>query len=135
MKIQTPEPEELWSGDDTSMPQRLVSVAGHPKNCLYIDSGASVRILFNQELLEGLIKLDKFNKIQADEKPIHLSHIVSLHKALRHLPLPVRAYHYDKNTIWNLLLFAKLADEYYIICNTRVDNAIYVQRKDNRKYL
>ena len=37
--------------------------------------------------------------------------------------------------IANLLLFAKLADKYYIICNTRVDNAIYVQSKDDGKYL
>ena len=35
----------------------------------------------------------------------------------------------------NLLLFAKLADEYYIICNTRVDAAIYVHSKDDGKYL
>ena len=35
----------------------------------------------------------------------------------------------------NLLLFAKLVDEYYIICNTRVHDAIYVQSKDDGKYL
>ena len=34
-----------------------------------------------------------------------------------------------------MLSFAKLTDEYYIICNTRVDDAIYVQSKDNGKYL
>ena len=33
------------------------------------------------------------------------------------------------------MLFAKLADEYYIICNTRTDDAIYVQSKDDSKYL
>lgn len=33
-------------------PQRLGSVAGHPKNRLYIDSGALVHIIFNCELLE-----------------------------------------------------------------------------------
>ena len=31
--------------------------------------------------------------------------------------------------------FAKITDEYYIICNTRVDDAIYVQSKDDGKYL
>ena len=54
---------------------------------------------------------------------------------MRHLPLPVSAYHYDENTIADFLSFAKLADEYYIICNTRVNDKIYVQSKDNRKYL
>ena len=44
--IQTSKLEGLRSGEDTSTPQCLVSVAGHPKNCLYIDSGASITILF-----------------------------------------------------------------------------------------
>ena len=83
----------------------------------------------------GLIKLDRAIKIQAEGKPIYLSQIRSLHKALRYLPLPVSDYHYSENAIANLLLFAKIDDDYYIICNTKVDNAIYVQSKDNEKYL
>ena len=51
LKKQTPEPEVSRSGDDTSTPQRLVSVAGHLQNRLYIDSGASLHIIFNIELL------------------------------------------------------------------------------------
>ena len=74
----------------------------------------------------GLINLDRVIKIQADRKPIHLSQIGSLYKAMRHLPLPVREYHYSENAIMNLLSFAKLAD---------VNDAIYVQSKDNGKYL
>ena len=49
--------------------------------------------------------------------------------------LPVSDYHYGKITIANLLLFVKLVDKYYIICNTRVNDAIYVQGKDDEKYL
>ena len=63
VKIQVPEPEESRSGDDASTPQRLASVAGHPKNRLYIDSGASIHILFNKELLGGIVDLDKSIKI------------------------------------------------------------------------
>ena len=44
-------------------------------------------------------------------------------------------YHYNDNEIANLLLFAKFADEYYVIYNTRVNDTIYVQSKDDRKYL
>ena len=135
MKIQKPEPEDTRSGNDTLTPQCRVSMAWHPKNRLYIGSGVCVHILFNQKLLGGLIKLIRVIKIQAGEKLIHISQIGSLHKALRHLPLPASAYHYDENTIANLLSFEKLVDEYYIICNTRVNDAIYVQSKDNRKYL
>ena len=53
---------------------------------------------------------------------------------MQRLPLPVSAYHYSENNIANLLSFAKLADEYYIICNTRVDDTIYVQSKNNWIY-
>ena len=79
--------------------------------------------------------LDKSIKIQASGKPIHLSQIGSLHQLLQHLPLPVSTYHYSENAIANLLSFAKRADDYYIICNTRVDDAIYVQIKNDGKYL
>ena len=67
-----PDLEELRSGEEASTPQRLASVAGHPKNCLYIDSGASIHILFNRELLGGLMKLDRTLKIQGGDKRIHL---------------------------------------------------------------
>ena len=116
-------------------PQQNVSVAGHPKNHLYIDIGVFVHNLFNQELLGSIIQLDWIIKIQAGGKPIHLSQIGPFHKALWHLPLLVNDYHYDENTITNLLPLAKLVDEYYIFCNTTIDNVIYVQSKDNGKYI
>ena len=113
----------------------MTSVAGHPRNRLYIDSGASLHILFNKELMGELHNIDKPLKIQPGGKPFHIKQIGSLHQALRHQPLPVTAYHYNETAIANLLLFAKLADEYYIICNTRIDDGIYVQSKDDGNYL
>ena len=107
--------QESRSADEDSTPQHMTSVARHPKNRLYIDSGASLHILFNEELMEGLQSLDRPLKIQAGGKPIHLSQIGSLHQALRHLPLPVSTYHYSETTISKLLSFAKLVDAYYII--------------------
>ena len=47
VKMQTPELEEVRSGEDTLTPQCLVSVARHLKNLLYINSGASMHNLFN----------------------------------------------------------------------------------------
>ena len=81
------------------------------------------------------MKLDRALKIQAGCKPILLSQIRSLHQALQHLSLLVSTYHYSENAITNLLSFAKLADEYYTICNTRADDAICVQSKDEGKHL
>ena len=46
--------EESRSGDKDSTPQRMASVAGHPKNRLYMDSSASLHILFNKELMGGI---------------------------------------------------------------------------------
>ena len=113
----------------------MTSVAGHPRNRLYIDSGASLHILFNKELMGELHNIDKPLKIQPGGKPFHIKQIGSLHQALRHLPLPVTVYYCSEAAIANLLSFAKLIDEYYIICNTRTDDAIYVQSKDDSKYL
>ena len=110
-------------------------MAGHPKNRLYVNIIASIHILFNKELLGGIVNLDKSVKIHTGGKPIHLSQIGSLHQALQHLPLLVSTHHYSENVIANLLLFAKLSDDYYIIYNTRIDNTIYVQSKDDGKYL
>ena len=73
-----------------------------------------------------LHNIDKPLKIQAGDKPFHISQIGSLHQALQHLPLPVTSYYYSETAIANLLSFAKLADEYYIICNSRIDDTIYV---------
>ena len=126
INIPIPEIEESRIGKESSTPQRMTSVAAHSKSRVYIDSGASILILFNKELMGGLVNLNRPLKIQTGGKLIHLSQIKSLHQILPHLLLPVSTYHYSKNTITNLLSFVKLADEYYITCNTRVDDEIYV---------
>lgn len=111
------------------------SIAGHPKNRLYLDSGASVHITFNQDLLNEHRPLKKALNISAAGKPLQLKEVSTLHKALQHLPLPKDDIYYEPQVIANLLSFARLADEYHIICNTQVDDAIYVQSKEDRKYL
>ena len=111
------------------------SCAGHPYNRLYIDSGASVHILFNDLILGKRSTLNNTVKIAAAGDPINLNEVASLHKAFAHLPLPTKDLYYEPGAIANLLSFARLADEYYIICNTRVDDAIYVQSKEDGKYL
>ena len=63
-----PELEESRSVKEASTPQRMASVTGHPKNRLYIDSGESLHVLFNKELMGGLVNLDRPLKIQAGGK-------------------------------------------------------------------
>lgn len=86
-------------------------------------------------LNEDIKDLDRLMDIAAGGKNIRLSQIGSLHTALRHLPLPRDNYHYDDIAIANLLSFARLADDYYILCNTRIDDVIYVQSKEDGKFL
>ena len=83
----------------------------------------------------GLQELDRPLKIQAGGKLIHISQNEFLHQALQHLSFPISTYYHSETAIANLLLFAKLTDEYYIIYNTKVDYAVYVQSKDEGKYL
>ena len=64
--------QKLRSVDDGSTPQRMTSVAGHPKNRLYINSSASLHILFNKELLGELHNIDKPLKIQTGGKAFHI---------------------------------------------------------------
>ena len=111
------------------------SSAGHPSHRLYLDSGASVHILFCKEIMGKLHKLKTPLEISGADSTIHLKQYGSLHKAFQHLPLPTKELYYEPDAIANLLSFAKLADEYYIVCNTRVDDAIYVQNKTDGKYL
>ena len=106
--------------------QRLFIVNGDPKNCLYINSGTSTSNLSNKELLIGLIKLDRTLKIQSGDEPIHILTIRSLH----HLILPISTCHYSENTISNVLLDARLSNEYHIIYNIQDDNAIYMWNKE-----
>ena len=116
-------------------PQRLKSVAGHPKNRLYIDSGASVHIIFNREFIDDLRTLTQPLEISAGGKSIQMKHVGKLCKGLQHLPLPIDEYYYDEFAIANLLSFSKIADEFHIICNTGVDDAIYIKNKNNNEYL
>ena len=115
--------------------QRIRSVAGYLKNRLYLDSRASVHIIFNQELMQDIKDIDQSLVISAEGKAIKMSQIALLHNALKHLPLPNDKYYYNQYAIANLLSFGKIAEEYHIICNIQVDDAIYVQSKDDGKYL
>ena len=41
--------------------------------------------------------------------------------------------YYDKNALANLLSLACIVDEYWVTMDTRIDNAIYVQSKTDRR--
>ena len=63
---------------------------------LYLDSGASIHILFNKELIQEMRQLETPVKISAVGQPLVLDRIGTLHNALKHLPLPDDNLHYDE---------------------------------------
>ena len=67
--------QKLRSVDDCSTPQHMISIAGHPKNRLYINSATSLYILFNKELLGELHNIDKPLKIRAGGKLFHIKQV------------------------------------------------------------
>ena len=120
-----PEPETSSTGEEAMTPQRLANVGGDLKNRSYINSGASIHNLFTEELLVGMVKLDRVLNIRTGAKPIHLSRTRSLHQALQHLPLPISTYHYNKNSISNFSSFTRHVNKYYTIYKTRDNDVLY----------
>ena len=111
------------SGDTKTKPNvkfkdtniNLKSNAGHHRNRLYLDSGLSINIIFNKGLLGKLKQFFTPVKIAAAGQQLEIKQISILHKALQHLPLPRNDLYYEPTAIENLLPFAKVADEYYVI--------------------
>ena len=139
VKIQVYGSAEARSGEETMTRQSLFSVGRDPKNRSYINIGASIRNLFNKELLVELVKLNRALKIQTSGEPIYLlqirSQTRSLFQALQHLLFLINTYHYSENVISNVSLVARLVNKYYAIYNTRDDNSIYVWSKEYKKHI
>ena len=91
-------------------------------------------MLFNREVLGDIDKLDNSKKIACGGNDIEIHELGCLKKALQHLPLPKDGYYYDENVVANLLFLGKIANEFRVVMDTDIDNAIYVYGKDG-KYL
>ena len=88
------------------------SQAGFSANRLYLDSGASISILFNDKLLNKVVTLPQTANIKAGGSNIKLTKGDVLHQDLLSLPLLEDGYYYDKNALANLLSLACIVDKY-----------------------
>ena len=113
--------------------QRIKSRSGYHKKKLYMDSGASSSMLFNRELVD-IKELNRPYKVACGRLVMQLNEIGSLKKVFEHLPLPKNGYYSDENMIANLLSLEKIANEFRVVMDTDIDNAIYVYGEDG-KYL
>ena len=105
--------------------------AGFPANRQYLNSRASISILFNNKLLNKIDKLPQAAHVKAGGSDIKLSKSKggALHHNLASLPLPAEGYYYDEKALTNLLSLACIVNEYWVRMDTRIDDAIYVQSK------
>ena len=112
-----------------------MSQASFPANRLYIDSRASISILFNDKLSNTINKLPQALQIKVGGSNINLLEGDVLHDDLADLPLPREGYYYDKKALANLLSLACIVDKYWVRMNTHIDDAIYVQSKTGGRLL
>ena len=95
---------EPWKySHQTPVPkQKVVSRAGKHKDAYYLDSGASIHLLFNRETLEDIEPLEETKSIATGSAGgLELSQIGSLSKTFEHLPLPKKGYYFDTNAMAN----------------------------------
>ena len=94
-------------GSDT---KDRVSRAGFPANTLFLDSGASISILFNDKLLNNIDTLPQAANVKAGGSDIKLTRGGALHRDLSSLPLPEDGYYYDEKGLANLLSLACIVE-------------------------
>ena len=98
---------------------------------LLMNSGFSLILIFNEELLEKISTLDAPTGIHDGGNNFKSDQLGSLTKALEHLPLPKDGYYFYLEMVTNLAL---ISDEYRVAMDTEIDNAIYVFN-DYRTYI
>ena len=82
-----------------------------PLNALVLDSGASLCLFTNPDLLQELQDAKYPIPIHCGGSSFQATKTDSLCNALKHLPLPQDRYYFHENGVANLLSLARVADE------------------------
>ena len=118
-------PRISWNGDNG------VTRANIPQTSLVLDSGATIHIFSNQDLLQAIKKSDKPIKIHCGGSTFNQAMMGRLRDELRHLPLPKGEVCVVKDIIANLLSMGKLVKKgYRVQIGSDVENAINVFNED-----
>ena len=104
--------------------------ANVPQNTLALDSGASVHFFSNKNLMEKCYELGRASTIHCGGISSSYSTVGILNKELKKLPLPQGPVYVTKNGISNLVSLSKLAKDYRIVMNTKIENAFFVFNDD-----
>jgi hypothetical protein len=103
-------------------------------NALVLDSGASLHLMVNEDMLQNVRTDSNPTSIHCGGKSWSNNQVGQLCDELKVLPLPQDDLHLHKDGVANLLLLALLSKSHCIFLDTRIDNAFYVY-KDNGEYI
>jgi hypothetical protein len=103
-------------------------------NALVLDSGASLHLMVNEDMLQNVRTDSNPTNIHCGGKSWSNNQVGQLCDELKVLPLPQDDLHLHKDGVANLLSLALLSESHRIYLDTRIDNAFYVY-KDNGEYI
>jgi hypothetical protein len=103
-------------------------------NALVLDSGASLHLFANEDMLQNVWANPNPTTIHCGGKSWSNNQIGELCDDLKLLPLPQDELHLHKDGVANLLSLAELSKSHSIFLDTSIDNAFYVY-KDNGEYI
>jgi hypothetical protein len=117
-----------------SVGQNKMSRGNISLNALVLDSGASLHLFVNEDMLQNVTNDPNPTNIHCGGK-LWSNHLIGdLCDDLKSLPLPQYDLHLHKDGVANLLSLAQLSKSHHITLDTSVDNAFYVY-KDNGEYI
>ena len=125
--------DEIFPSLDPQKPRSggpNVSRGNVPLNALLLDSGASLCLFTNPDLLQQLQDAKRPIPIHCGGTSFHATKTGWLCDALKHLPLPQDGYYYQENGVANLLSLALFASNHRVVLETAIDNAFYVFNED-----
>jgi hypothetical protein len=103
-------------------------------NALVLDSGASLHLFANEDMLQNVRADPSPTAIHCSGKSWSNNQIGELCNDLKDPPLPQDDLHLHKDGVANLLSLALLSKSHRIVLDTSIDNAFYVY-KDNGEYI
>ena len=103
-------------------------------NALVLDSGASLHLMVNKDMLQNVRTDPNPTNIHCGGKSWSNNQVGQLCDELKVLPLPQDDLHLHTDGVANLLSLALLSESHRIFLDTRIDNAFYVY-KDNGEYI
>ena len=100
-----------------------------PLNAIVLDSGASLCLFTNPNLLQQLHDA-KHISIHCGGTSFNATKTGSLCESLKHLPLPKDGYYFHADGVANLLSLSMVAENNRVVMDTAIDNAFYVYNED-----